>query len=102
MPFKLSPISEQGYPPEGTPVCAFCGHIGVHNEILCNYGADPTKEYSTNVFICNEGCFNLWIFKNQNDFDKASREGGYIYAPWIPMYKTPKVVVDDFIKRRNI
>jgi hypothetical protein len=100
MAFKLAPIADAGYPPEGTPVCYFCGHVGVHNEVLRNFEALPSKEYATHIYLCDEGCFNLWVLRNQNDFEEASKEG-YVYAPWVPFYRNGKAVIDDMMKKRE-
>ena len=29
-------------------------------------------------------------------------EGGYVYAPYIPLYTTPAVMLDDFVSRRGV
>jgi hypothetical protein len=35
---------------------------------------------------------------NKEELDKALK-AGYIYAPWIPYFKTPTVTLNDFKKR---
>lgn len=54
--------------------------------------------FLTNVNGSSFGSTNFLIgYKGQNFYD-----AGYVYAPWIPFYQTPTVVLDDMMFRKAV
>lgn len=42
------------------------------------------------------------VYLHQEFPGQSYRDAGYVYAPYIPLYTTPTVMVDDFIESRGL
>jgi hypothetical protein len=87
---------------ESHPLFESSGNVNgpgvVFSGTLANKWKVFKNPYLNNIAGSGFGSSNFLIgYKGQNFYD-----AGYVYAPWIPFYQTPTVVLDDMMFRKAV
>ncbi len=75
--------------------CETCHSKDFSYQITTTY-LEGGNSFFSGYYVCSEECFNMFLLSA----DSFLRRNGYIYAPWVPFYKTPQVILDEFKNKR--
>lgn len=74
--------------------CITCKSKEYSYEITTSYSDEVQGLFSvwSGYLACSEECFNMFLLS----MDTLIEREGYVYAPWVPFYKTADITLDNF------